>query len=111
MLRSVRRRAEAPEHHKLIRYGSFILRDDTGYGVSFPDFLGCVAIGETVEAAVHHGREALTFHVEGLLNDGDSMPPPRSIDAINGDTERVAWRRGADIILIPLLRDRGSSML
>ena len=36
-------------------------------------------------------------------------PPPRSIDSIKGDPELVDWRRGADIVLIPLLLDRGSS--
>ncbi len=91
-----------------MRYVSFIHRDDAGYGVSFPDFPGCVAVGETVEAALRHGCEALAFHVEGLLKGGDLIPPPRSIDAIKGDTELADWRRGADIVLIPLLLDRGS---
>ncbi len=92
-----------------MRCVSFIHRGDAGYGVSFPDIPGCVAVGETVEAAVRHGCEALAFHVEGLLEDGDSISPPRSSDAIKGDTELVDWRRGADIVLIPLLLDRGAS--
>ena len=92
-----------------MRYVSFIHHDDAGYGVSFPDFPGCVAVGETVEEAVRRGCEALAFHVEGLSEDGDLIPPPRSIDAIKGDTELAGWRRGADIALIPLLLDRGSS--
>ena len=92
-----------------MRYVSFIHRDHSGYGVSFPDFPGCVAVGETIDAAVRHGCEALSLHVEGLSEDGDSIPPPRSSDAIKGDTELADWRRGADIVLIPLLVDRGSS--
>ena len=32
-----------------MRYVSFIHRDDAGYGVSFPDFPGCVSVGETVD--------------------------------------------------------------
>lgn len=109
MLRSIGRWTGAPEHRKLMRYVSFIHGDDTGYGVSFPDSPGCVAVGETIEAAVRHGREALAFHVEGLLKDGDSIPPPRSIDAIKGDIELADSRRSADIVLIPLVLDRGSS--
>ena len=92
-----------------MRYVSFIHHDDAGYGVSFPDFPGCVAVGETLEAAVRHGCEALAVHVEGLSEDGDAIPPPRSIDAIKGDTDLVDWCRGADIVLIPLPLDRGSS--
>ncbi len=92
-----------------MRYVFFIHRDDAGYGVSFPDFPGCVAVGETIEAAVRHGSEALAFHVEGLSEDGDSIPPPRSIDAIKGDAGLVDWGHGADVVLIPLLLDRGFS--
>ena len=92
-----------------MRYVSFIHRDDTGYGVSFPDFPGCVSVGDTLDDAVRHACEALAFHVDGLCDDGALIPPPRSIDAIKADPELADWRRGADIVLIPLLLDRGSS--
>lgn len=92
-----------------MRYVSFIHRDDAGYGISFPDFPGCVAVAETADAVVRRGREALAFHVEGLSEDGDSIPPPRSIDAVKGDPDLADWRRNADLVLIPLLLNRGSS--
>ena len=92
-----------------MRYVSFIHRDEAGYGVSFPEFPGCVSVGDTVDEAVRYGSEALAFHVQGLLDDGEPIPPPRSIDAIKADPELVDWRRGADFVLIPLLLDRGSS--
>ena len=92
-----------------MRYVSFIHRDEAGYGVSFPDFPGCVSAGDTVDDAVLHGSEALAFHVEGLVQDGEPIPAPRSIDAIKADPDLEEWRRGADFVLIPLLLDRGSS--
>ena len=92
-----------------MRYVSFIHQDDAGYGISFPDFPGCVSVGDTVDDAVRHGCEALAFHVEGIAADGDTIPQPRSIDAIKADPELEEWRRGADLVLIPLLLDRGSS--
>ena len=92
-----------------MRYASFIHRDDIGYGVSFPDFPGCVSVGDTVDDAVRLGSEALAFHVEGLLDDGTPIPPPRSIDAIKADPDLAEWRRGADFGLVPLLLDRRSS--
>ena len=92
-----------------MRYVSFIHHDEAGYGVSFPDFPGCVSVGDTVDDAVLHGSEALAFHVEGLLEDGEAIPAPRSIDAIKADPDLAEWRRGADFVLIPLLLDRGSS--
>ena len=92
-----------------MRYVSFIHRDEAGYGVSFPDFPGCVSAGDTVDDAVLQGSEALAFHVEGLVEDGEPIPAPRSIDAIKADPDLAEWRRGADFVLVPLLLDRGSS--
>lgn len=92
-----------------MRYVSFIHRDDAGYGVSFPDFPGCISVGDTVDEAVRHGCEALAFHVEGLVADGARIPSPTSIDAIKADADLADWRQGADFVLIPLLLDRGSS--
>ena len=92
-----------------MRYVSFIHRDDAGYGVSFPDFPGCVSVGDTVDDAVRQGGEALAFHVEGLRDDGEPIPAPRSLEAIKADPDLAEWRRGADFVLIPLLLDCGSS--
>ena len=92
-----------------MRYISFIHRDEAGFGVSFPDFPGCVSVGDTIDDAVREGSQALAFHVEGLMDDGEAIPSPRSIDAIKADPELADWRRDADLVLIPLLLDRGSS--
>ena len=92
-----------------MRYVSFIHRDEAGYGISFPDFPGCVAVAETADAVVRRGREALAFHVEGLSEDGDSIPPPRSVEAVKDDPDLADWRRNAKLVLIPLLLNRNSS--
>ena len=57
-----------------MRYVAFIHRDDAGFGVSFPDFPGCVSIGDTVDDAVRRGGEALAFHVAGIYSDGRDDP-------------------------------------
>ena len=92
-----------------MRYVSFIHRDEAGFGVSFPDFPGCVSVGAMIDDAVRRGSEALAFHVEGLVDSGEVIPPPRLIDAIKTDPELADWRRDANLVLIPLLLDRGSS--
>ena len=38
-----------------------------------------------------------------------AIPEPRTIDAIKADPELADWRREADLVLIPLLLDRGTS--
>ncbi|MDE0459901.1 MAG: type II toxin-antitoxin system HicB family antitoxin [Chromatiales bacterium] len=67
------------------------------------------SVGGSVTEAIRHGREALALHVEGLSDEGEPIPPPRSIEAIKADSDIADWRCGADIALIPLLLDRGSS--
>ncbi|MDD5699526.1 MAG: type II toxin-antitoxin system HicB family antitoxin [Victivallaceae bacterium] len=46
--------------------------------VSFPDFPGCVSCGDTVDEALRNGREALEFHLEGMLE--DNLPVPEHSD-------------------------------
>ncbi len=55
---------------------------DSDYGVSFPDFPGCITAGATLDEAKDMALEALTFHIEGMKEDGDDIPEPTSIDAI-----------------------------
>ena len=93
-----------------MRYVSFIHKNrDSDYGISFPDFPGCVSVGDSIDDAVRRGCEALAFHVEGLLDDSEPIPEPRSIEEIKADPDLADWRHRAEIVLIPLLRDSESS--
>ncbi len=49
---------------------------DGNYGILFPDFLGCVSSGTTVEGALDNGRDALQFHIDTMVEDGDAIPEP-----------------------------------
>ena len=92
-----------------MRYVAFIHTDDFGgFGISFPDFPGCISDGDTVEMALNRGEAALAFHVEGLTEDRLSRPAPRSIDVILSDPDLADWRAGAQIAYVPLILDRGS---
>ncbi len=44
------------------------------YGVSFPDFPGCVTAGSTVQDAMEMAREALAGHIEVMIEDGLPIP-------------------------------------
>jgi len=61
------------------------------YGVIFPDFPGCVSAGKTLEEALENAREGLLFHIDGLLNAGEVLPEPTSLESIKNNAEyRVA---------------------
>jgi predicted RNase H-like HicB family nuclease len=63
---------------------------DSAYGVSFPDFPGCITAGDTLEQAREMAREALAFHVRGMREDGEELPRPSSLDAVMADPDFAA---------------------
>ena len=93
-----------------MRYVAFVHKDpDSIYGVSFPDFPGCIAAEETMEAALASGTEALAFHVRSMEADGEPIPEPTSLDEVKSDPKWAEERVGATYALISLVRDLGST--
>jgi len=60
---------------------------DSDFGVEFPDFPGCVTAASTLDEALNAAHEALAFHIEGLLEDGEAMPPARPLEEIMSNQE------------------------
>lgn len=60
---------------------------NTDFGVSFPDFPGCVTAGETVDEAKDLAQEALTLHVRGMIEDGEKLPAPSKLEEIMADAD------------------------
>lgn len=48
------------------------------YGISFPDFPGCISADSTEIKAIEQGREALALHIAGLIRGGEEIPEPTS---------------------------------
>lgn len=92
-----------------MHYPAFIHTDDApGFGVSFPDFPGCVTQGDTLDNALRLARDALAFHVAGMRADGETVPTPRGPREIAADPALAGWRDGATLACVPLISDRGS---
>ena len=53
-------------------------KGENSYGASVPDLPGCIAVAETIEEVRELIAEAIEFHIEGLREDGDVLPPPSS---------------------------------
>lgn len=80
---------------------------DSCYGVSFPDFPGCISAGDSADEALTNAIEALRSHVELMVADGDAIPSPRSIEEIRRDPEFVEDLAGAVMAYVPLLAETG----
>lgn len=69
-------------------YIGLIRKDaDSDFGVDFPDFPGCVSAGATLDEARRMAQEALELHVSGMVEDGEELPAPSSLEAIMADPE------------------------
>ena len=67
-------------------YIAYLHKDrNSDFGVSFPDFPGCVTAGKTLDEARRMAAEALALHVEGMIEDGEEIPTPSTLDALAND--------------------------
>jgi predicted RNase H-like HicB family nuclease len=62
-----------------MRFAIVVEKAENNYSAYVPDLPGCVATGQTVEETEHEIREAIKFHIHGLIEDGLPIPQPVSI--------------------------------
>jgi predicted RNase H-like HicB family nuclease len=62
-----------------MRYAVVIERAEGNYAAYVPDLPGCVSTGETLEEVERRIREAMQFHIDGLKEDGISVPEPSAV--------------------------------
>ena len=55
---------------------------ESDYGVSFPDFPGCITAGGTLDEAKDMAGEALTGHMQAMLDDGEEIALPSSLETV-----------------------------
>lgn len=88
----------------MAHYIALIHKDaDSDYGVSFPDFPGCISAGATLDEAREMAAEALTFHIEGMVEDGEAIPEPSSLEQVMADHEN---RDGVAILVATEIKSK-----
>lgn len=94
----------------MTKYIALVHKDAASdYGVSFPDFPGCISAGETYEKALHNAVEALAAHVDLMRKDGDPIPAPRDLPAIREAEDWIDWT-DATVTMIPLIPMDGAAV-
>jgi predicted RNase H-like HicB family nuclease len=61
-----------------MRYAIVIEQAEGNYSAYVPDLPGCVATGATVAEVEAEIRDAITFHLQGMREDGLEIPVPSS---------------------------------
>ncbi len=62
-----------------MRYAIVIEKGPENYSAYVPDLSGCVSTGSTVSEAEDNIKEAISFHIDGLKEDGLPVPEPSTI--------------------------------
>lgn len=69
---------------------------DSDFGVSFPDFPGVITAGTDLDDARAMAEEALTLHIEGMVEDDEVIPEPSTLEEIMSDPDN---RSGVAILV------------
>ena len=72
--------------------------DRGGWRAHLPDFPGCRAEGDTVEAAIDASAAAATRQAQDLRTQGVSLPTPQTYEDVRNHTQwavdrRIDWSR------------------
>lgn len=65
-----------------MQYTVIIEKGETSFGAYVPDLPGCVTVGETKEEVKQLIHEAIAFHLEGMKEEGLTIPEPASSSAL-----------------------------
>ena len=57
------------------------------YGVSFPDFPGCITAGKSIDEVKNLSIEALSGHIKTMKEFGEKIPNPSKLDDIVADPD------------------------
>jgi len=61
-----------------MRYAVIVEEGQSSFGAHVPDLPGCVAVADTKQEVLKLIQEAIEFHLEGLREDGEPIPPASS---------------------------------
>ncbi|ATZ93990.1 type II toxin-antitoxin system HicB family antitoxin [Dickeya fangzhongdai] len=66
--------------------------DDThAYGVTVPDLPGCFSAGDTLDEAIANAKEAITGHIELLIEMGQDIPAVSSVGVLAKTPEYTGY--------------------
>ena len=73
-----------------MKYLVIIEKAKNNYSAYSPDVLGCVTTGKTIEETLKIMKEALEFHFEGMIEDGEAIPKPKGLNFYLEQTDEIS---------------------
>jgi len=60
------------------KFAVVIEEGPNNYSAYVPDLPGCISTGKTLAEIEKNIRDAIEYHIEGMIEDGDPVPEPTS---------------------------------
>lgn len=80
---------------------------NSDFGVSFPDFPGCITAGSSIDEAKDMAQDAISLHIKGMLEDGENIPAPSKLEEIIDDPD---YRDAVAILLVSVSETKPRSV-
>lgn len=77
------------------------------FGVSFPDFPGCITAGSSIDEAKDMAHDALSLHINGMIEDGENIPAPSKLEDIMDDPD---YSDAAAILVVSVSAEKPRSV-
>ena len=61
------------------KYAIVVERGPHNFSAYVPDLLGCITTGKSIEEISQNMREAIALHLEGIAEDGGTIPEPSTL--------------------------------
>ena len=72
------------------KYLVIVEKGNNNYSAYSPDLPGCIATGKSVEKTLSEMRDAMSFHLDGMIENGDAMPVPRTLNSYIDETDEIS---------------------
>ncbi len=73
-----------------MKYLVIIEKGAGNYSAYSPDVAGCAATGKSVEETLENMKGALGFHLEGMLENGETLPRPKGLNFYSNQTDEFS---------------------
>ena len=99
------------EKYMSLNYRMELIEDphEGGYVISYPDLVGCLSCGETIEEAIENGKDAKQAWLTAAIEDGINIPEPVIVDDYSGQF-RLRMPKTLHKYLADKAREEGISM-
>ena len=73
-----------------MKYLVVIEKGEQNYSAYSPDVLGCISTGKTIEQTLKNMKEALEFHLEAMVAEGETLPVPKGLSFYLSQTDEIS---------------------